>query len=181
LLQLDQSKVQLKILHSGTGDISEADITLASASEGLVVAFNVKCDGNALRLVETEGVELLHFDVIYHLTETIEKRMKGQLAPETREVEVGTAEVRQLFTVGKTSVIAGCMVTKGKMVRNAKAVVVRGKQTMYTGPLDNLKRFKDDAKEVAQGYECGMSFDKFNDLQPGDVITVFVEEVIEPA
>jgi translation initiation factor IF-2 len=181
LLQLDQTRVQLKILHAGTGDVSEADISLASASGGQVIAFNVRHEGNAYKLAESLSVEVLPFDVIYHVTETIEKRMKGELAPETREVEVGQIEVRQLFTVGKTSVIAGCMVTKGKAVRNAKAVVTRGKQTLFTGTLDNLKRFKDDAKEVAQGYECGISFDKFNDLAIGDVITVFTEEVINPA
>ena len=180
LLQLDQSRVQLKILHAGTGDVSEADVSLASASGGTVVAFNVRHEGNALRLSESIGVEVLPFDVIYHLTETIEKRMKGELAPETREVEVGQVEVRQLFTVGKNVVIAGCYVTKGKAIRNAKAVVTRGKQVMFTGTLDNLKRFKDDAKEVAQGYECGISFDKFNDLTIGDLITVFTEEVINP-
>jgi translation initiation factor IF-2 len=180
LLQLDQSRVQLKILHAGTGDVSEADVSLASASGGTVVAFNVRHEGNALKLSESNGVEVLPFDVIYHVTETIEKRMKGELAPETREIEVGQIEVRQLFTVGKNVVIAGCYVTKGKAIRNAKAVVNRGKQVMFTGVLDNLKRFKDDAKEVAQGYECGISFDKFNDLAIGDVITVFTEEVINP-
>jgi translation initiation factor IF-2 len=181
LLQLDQGKVQLKILHAGTGDVSEADVTLASASGGIVVAFNVKEDANALRIAEQQTVTVLTFDVIYHLTEAIEQRMKGELAPETREVELGQAEVRQLFTVGKSVVIAGSMVLKGKMLRNAKAVVTRNNKVLFTGPLDNLKRFKDDAKEVAAGYECGISFSRFNELEIGDIVTVYTDELVTPA
>ena len=109
----------------------------------------------------------------------MEKWVLGQLSPETSEVEAGTAEVRQIFKVGKNSVIAGCMVTSGKMIRNAKAVVLRDGKEIFTGTMDNLKRFKDDAKEVASGYECGISFDKFNDLQEGDIITVYTTKSLE--
>ena len=179
LLQLSTDEIQVKLLHTGTGDISEADVMLASASRALIIGFSVKEDVNALRIPEQSGVSVITFDVIYHITEMVEKLMLGKLTPETQEVEVGQAEVRQLFTVGKNVVIAGCMVTKGKMVRNAKAKVTRNGKELFTGVLDNLKRFKDDAKEVAAGYECGVSFDKFNDLQIGDVITAFTVEETE--
>jgi translation initiation factor IF-2 len=176
ILQLSTDEIQVKIIHSGTGDISEADVMLATASQAMILAFNVKADLNAARVAEENTIRIEHFDVIYHLTEAIQKWMLGQLSPTVEEVEAGVAEVRQLFTVGKATVIAGCMVTKGKMIRNAKARVSRNGQELFAGPLDNLKRFKDDAKEVATGYECGISFSKFNDLQEGDLITVYTVE-----
>jgi translation initiation factor IF-2 len=179
LTQLSTDEIKVKILHTGTGDISEADVMLASASQALIIGFNVKEDANAQRVSEQAGVPIHKYDVIYHINEEMEKLMLGKLSPDTQEIESGQAEVRQLFTVGKNVVIAGCMVTKGKIVRNAKAKVTRGGKEMHTGPLDNLKRFREDAREVASGYECGISFNKFNDLQIGDVITVYTVEETE--
>jgi translation initiation factor IF-2 len=179
LANLSTDEIQVKILHVGTGEISEADVMLATASQALIIGFNVKEDGNAQRIAEQNAIRIYKYDVIYHINEEMEKLMLGQLSPSTQEIEVGQAEVRQIFTVGKTMVIAGCMVTKGKVLRNSKAVVTRGKQELFTGNIDQLKRFKDDAKEVASGYECGISFNKFNDLQMGDIITVFTVEETE--
>lgn len=179
LANLSTDEIQVKILHVGTGEISEADVMLATASQALIIGFNVKEDGNAQRIAEQNAIRIYKYDVIYHINEEMEKLMLGQLSPSTQEIEVGQAEVRQIFTVGKTMVIAGCMVTKGKVLRNAKAVVTRGKQELFTGNIDQLKRFKDDAKEVASGYECGISFNKFNDLETGDIITVFTVEETE--
>ncbi len=179
LQRMNSDEVKINIVHSATGDISEADVMLASTANALIIGFNSKEDPNAARLAETQDVNIKKYDVIYHITEDIEKWVLGQLEPETEEVEAGTAEVRQIFTVGKSSVIAGCMVTSGKVIRNAKAVVERGGKAIFTGPLNNLKRFKDDAKEVASGYECGISFDRFNDLQEGDIITVYTTKALE--
>jgi translation initiation factor IF-2 len=179
LSRLSTDEIKVKVLHTGTGDISEADVMLATASQALIIGFNVREDGNAQRTAEQAGVQIKKYDVIYHINEEMEKLMLGKLSPETQEVESGQAEVRQLFTVGKNVVIAGCMVTKGKVVRNGKAKVTRNGKEIFAGTVDNLKRFKDDAKEVAAGYECGISFNKFNDLEIGDIITVFTVEETE--
>ncbi len=171
LNNLSTDEIKVNILHSGTGDISEADIMLAVPANALVVAFNVTADANAQTLSQQNNILIKEYDVIYHITDDVEKMMLGELDPEFEEIKTGEAEVRQLFTIGKT-VIAGCMVLEGKIVRDAKASVERDGEIIFTGELDQLKRFKDDAKEVASGYECGVSFDKFNDLQPGDKIVV---------
>jgi translation initiation factor IF-2 len=173
LQRMTNEEVKINIVHSATGDISEADVMLASTANALIIGFNTKADSAPQKLAEQSGVNIKRYDVIYHITEDIEKWVLGQLSPETEETHSGTAEVRQIFKVGKTSVIAGCMVTFGKMLRNAKANVMREGKEIYSGPLSNLKRFKDDAKEVSSGYECGVSFDKFQDLQEGDQIEVF--------
>lgn len=179
LARMSTDEIKVKILHTGTGDISEADVMLATASHAIIIGFNVKEDGNASRVAEQSGVKIYKYDVIYHINEEIEKLMLGKLSPDTTEVEAGQAEVRQLFTVGKTTVIAGCMVTKGKVLRNAKAKVTRNGKEIFAGIVDHLKRFKEDAREVSSGYECGISFNKFNDLEIGDVITIFTVEETE--
>ena len=177
--RMTSDEVKINIVHSATGEISEADVMLASTANALIIGFNSNPDSNAFRLAEQNHVTIKKYDVIYHIMEDIEKWVLGQLEQETEEVEVGSAEVRQIFTVGKTGIIAGCMVTSGKVIRNSKAVVMRNGKQIYTGPLSNLKRFKDDAKEVASGYECGISFDRFNDMEEGDIITVYTTKVLE--
>ncbi len=172
ILQLATEEVSVHVLHGGTGDVSDADVLLASASNALIIAFNVKTEANALKTAQDRGIEIRDYDVIYHVIEDMEKMMLGMLAPETEEQELGAAEVRQLFSFGKTT-IAGCYVIEGKVVRNGLSRVYREGKEIFKGTLNNLKRFKDDAKEVASGYECGVSFDKFNDLQPGDLIRVY--------
>lgn len=180
LEQLSTREIGLHVLHSGTGNVNEADVMLASTGEALVVAFNVSVEASAEELAENQGIEILKHDVIYHVTEDLERRLLGRLSPIYKEVESGKAEVRQLFSVGK-NVIAGCMVTDGKIVRGGRAVVTRGRKNeeVFSGPLSQLKRFKDDVKEVNQGYECGISFDRYNALEIGDVITLYVQEEIE--
>ena len=179
LQRMNSDEVKINIVHSATGDITEADVMLTAAAKGLIIGFNTKADTGAQKLAENQGVPIKRYDVIYHIMEEIEKWVLGQLEPDTEEVHMGTAEVRQLFKVGKAGMIAGCMVTTGKMVRNAKAVVTRNGKTIFTGTVDNLKRFKDDVKEVASGYECGISFDRFNDLEAGDKIDVYTVKSLE--
>jgi len=179
LQRMTSNEVKINIVHSATGDISEADVMLAATAKALIICFNTKADPNAQRLAEQENLNVKRYDVIYHITEDIEKWVLGQLEPETEEVQVGTAEVRQIFKVGKTGTIAGCMVTSGKLLRNAKANVIRAGKEVFSGPLNNLKRFKDDVKEVASGYECGISFDRFQDLQEGDIIEVYTVKSLE--
>ncbi len=162
--------VAVKVIHGGTGDISEADVMLAAASDALVIGFNVKADERARRMAAAEQVDIRSYNIIYKLLEDIEAAMKGMLEPVYEEVFLGKAEVRQTFTVGKTAVIAGCYVTEGKMTRNCNVRVFRGTEKLWEGKLDSLKRFKEDAREVLTGYECGISFEKFNNLQEKDII-----------
>ena len=173
------SQVIPKIMHVGVGDISEADVMLASASDAIILGFSVKEDANALAAAERELVTIKKYDIIYQVLEDVEKTMLSLLEPEIQEVELGTAEVRQIFTFGKTGKIAGCYVLEGKIVRSKTAVVKRGGVEIYKGEINQLKRFKDDVKEVAQGFECGISFAKFNDLQEGDIIEVSTTKEVE--
>lgn len=177
--QLESKEIATKIIHVGVGDISEADVMLASASGAIILGFGVKEDSNALSTAEREGVIIKKYEIIYQILEDLEKKMLSLLQPETKEVALGKAEVRQVFTVGKSTKIAGCYVIEGKIQRNKTAAVLRGGQEIFRGQIDQLKRFKDDVKEVAQGFECGISFAKFNDIQEGDVIEVSTTEEIE--
>lgn len=175
LEDLGTDEIQVNILHTATGDITEADVMLATASQAVVIGFNAHEDVKAAKVAENEGIRLFYFDIIYHMAETVEKLMLGELDAVVHETEAGKAEIRQLISVGKAT-IAGCMVIEGKVVRQSKAHIYRGKQLIYEGYVDMLKRFKDDAKEVAQGYECGISFYKFSDFQVGDIIVSITEE-----
>ncbi len=179
IAQFESKEIVTKIIHVGVGDISEADVMLASASGALILGFAVKEDNNALIAAAKENVTIKKYDIIYQILEDIEKTMISLLSPETKEVVVGTAEVRQVFTIGKTIKIAGCYVTDGKINRNNKAIVKRDGVEVFSGSIDQLKRFKDDVKEVAQGYECGISFVKFNDVQEGDIVEFIKTEEIE--
>lgn len=173
------SKIVPKIIHVGVGDISEADVMLASASNAIILGFTVKEDANAIVAAEKEGVKIKKYDIIYQVLEDIEKTMLSLLSPVIEEVELGKAEVRQIFTIGKTTRIAGCYVTEGKIVRSKHAVVIRDGKEIFEGEIDQLKRFKDDVKEVATGFECGISFFKFNDIEVGDIIQVSTTKEIE--
>ena len=179
IAQLESNEIKTKIIHVGVGDISEADVMLASASNALILGFTVKEDSNALAAAEKEGVTIKKYDIIYQILEDIEKTMLSLLQPEIKEVELGKAEVRQIFTIGKTTRIAGCYVTEGKIVRSKDAVLYRDGKEIFRGAIDQLKRFKDDVKEVAQGFECGISFAKWNDIEVGDIIEVSTKEEIE--
>ncbi len=177
--QLESKEIITKIVHVGVGDISEADVMLASASNAIILGFTVKEDANAQAAAEKQGVTIKKYNIIYQVLEDLEQTMLNLLQPEIKEVALGQAEVRQIFTVGKTTKIAGCYVTEGKIIRNKTAVVERNGIEVFKGQIDQLKRFKDDVKEVAQGFECGISFDKFNDIKEGDIIKVTTTEEIE--
>ena len=179
IAQLDSKEITTKIIHVGVGDISEADVMLASASNALILGFTVKEDSNALIAAEKEGVTIKKYDIIYQILEDIEQTMLSLLQPEIKEVELGKAEIRQVFTIGKTTKIAGCYVTEGKIVRSKDAKLIRNGEVIFEGAIDQLKRFKDDVKEVAQGFECGISFSKWNDIEIGDIIDVSTTEEIE--
>lgn len=176
---LESKEIATKIIHVGVGDISEADVMLASASGAIILGFSVKEDSNALATAEREGVVIKKYDIIYQILEDLEKQMLSLLQPEIKHVELGKAEVRQVFTVGKTTKIAGCYVIEGKIHRGKTAIVLRDGKEIFKGQIDQLKRFKDDVKEVAQGFECGISFAKFNDLEEGDIIEVSTTEEVE--
>ncbi|CAG7623916.1 translation initiation factor IF-2 [Paenibacillus allorhizosphaerae] len=179
LEKIDVEGARVKILHSGVGAVTESDVILASASNAIVIGFNVRPEPQAKNTADQEKVDIRLHSIIYKVMEEIEQAMKGLLDPTFKEVVIGQAEVRNVFKVSKVGAIAGCMVTSGKIARNAEARLVRGGIVVYEGKIDSLKRFKDDAKDVAQGYECGISLDKFNDIKEGDIIEAFVMETVE--
>ena len=177
LMKIDVEGVNVRIIHTAVGAINESDVTLANASNGIIIGFNVRPDAGAKRAAEAENVDMRLHRVIYNVIEEIESAMKGLLDPEFEEQVIGQAEVRQTFKVSKVGTIAGSYVTEGKITRNAGVRVIRDGIVLFEGELDTLKRFKDDAKEVAQGYECGITIEKYNDLKEGDIIEAF--EMIE--
>lgn len=179
IAQLESKEIKTKIIHVGVGDISDADVMLASASGALILGFTVKTDNNAASTADREGVTIKTYDIIYQILEDIEKTMLSLLQPEIKQVDLGKAEIRQVFTIGKVTKIAGCYVTEGKIVRSKAAKLIRDGKEIFTGAIDQLKRFKDDVKEVAQGFECGISFAKWNDIEIGDIIEVSTTEEVE--
>jgi len=179
LEKIDIEGVRVKTIHTAVGAINESDVSLASASNAIIIGFNVRPEPQARTAADIEQVDIRLYRVIYQAIEEIEAAMKGMLDPEYKEAIIGHAEVRNIFKVSRIGTIAGCMVIDGKMLRSAEARVVRNGIVIYEGEIDSLKRFKDDAKEVAQGYECGISFEKFNDIKEGDIIEAFVMETVE--
>ncbi len=177
--QVESKEIITKLIHVGVGDISEADVMLASASNAIILGFTVKEDSNAQAMAEKNGVQIKTYNIIYQVLEDVEKTMLDLLKPEIKEVELGKAEIRQIFTIGKVNKIAGCYVLEGKIVRGCNASLIRNGKEIFNGQIDMLKRFKDDVKEVASGFECGVSFAKFNDIQEGDIIQVTKFEEIE--
>ncbi|KMY49485.1 translation initiation factor IF-2 [Peribacillus loiseleuriae] len=179
LQKIEVEGAKVKIIHSGVGAISESDIILASASNAIVIGFNVRPDVNAKRAAEAENVDVRLHRIIYKAIEEIEAAMKGMLDPEFEEKVIGQAEVRTTFKVSKIGTIAGSYVTDGKITRNSSVRLIRQGIVIFEGELDTLKRFKDDVKEVAQNYECGITIKNFNDLKEGDVIEAYIMEEIE--
>ena len=173
LVKLSNPEVQVRILRTASGDISETDVNLAASSKAIIVGFSVQPDNNAVRAAETAGVDIRTYNIIYKIIDDLTLAIKGLLTPIMQESEVGTAEIRQLFKVGKNMMIAGCMVTSGKIPRGSLVRIQRDGTQIYEGKIETLKRFKDDAKEVAAGFECGMSFEKFTDLIEGDIVHAF--------
>ncbi|MBW1992545.1 MAG: translation initiation factor IF-2, partial [Deltaproteobacteria bacterium] len=181
LTELGTEEIRVSIIHSGIGEVTESDVMLASASEAIVVGFNVRANAKAQSLAESEQVDMRFYDIIYNLLNDIQAALEGLLEPVIEERLLGQAEVRQVFHIARVGKVAGCMVLEGRIERNALARVKRQGQVVFEGgKLASLKRFKDDVKEVASGYECGIGLDKFDDFQVGDVIEAYVQEKVKP-
>lgn len=176
LVKLSTDQVKLRILHTGVGGITESDVLLASASDAIVFGFNVYPDSKAKQAAEQEGVEIRSYKIIYEMIDEVRRAMEGLLAPEEKEVWLGRAEVRNVFKISKVGAVAGCMVTQGKIQRSGRVRLLRDQAMVFDGKLASLKRFKDDAREVAEGYECGMSIENYNDIKVGDVIEAYIIE-----
>ncbi|WP_020675937.1 translation initiation factor IF-2 [Geopsychrobacter electrodiphilus] len=179
LLKLTTSNCRLNVIHTGVGGINESDVTLANASNAIVLGFNVRPEVKAKALAESEEVDIRLYSVIYDAVNDIRDAMEGLLAPTLRERELGRVEVRDTFHVSRVGTIAGCYVTEGKILRNAQTRLVRDSVVVWEGKLHSLKRFKDDAKEVASGYECGIGLENYNDIKVGDIIEVFEIESVK--
>jgi translation initiation factor IF-2 len=173
-----KEEIKVNILHAETGTISENDVMLAAASKGIVVGFNVKADSTARKLAEAEGVSIRIYDIIYRLTEDIEKALKGMLEPEYKEVRLGRAEVLQVFKISKVGNIAGCKVIQGEIRRNARVRLIRGDETVFDGEISSLKHEKESVREVRLGFECGISLKGSDNIEPGDLIECYAMEQV---
>jgi len=176
LQKLSTDKVRIRVIHGGVGAITETDVLLASASNAIIIGFNVRPDRNAAALAEQEEVDIRLYTIIYDLTDEIKRAMTGMLEPVFREVYRGRAEVRETFRISKVGTVAGCLVLDGSIPRDSEIRVLRDNVVVYTGKIASLKRFKDDANEVKSGLECGVAIENFNDIKPGDVLEAFVTE-----
>ena len=179
LEKLSNDEVRVRCIHGGVGAITGSDIVFASASNALVIGFNVRPDATAREAAEREKVDVRTYSVIYNVIEDVENAMKGLFAPVYKEVALGTAEVRNTFKVSGVGTIAGAYVKDGKITRSAQVRVVRGGIVLHDGKIASLKRFKDDVKEVASGYECGIGIENYNDIREGDMIEAYTMEQIE--
>jgi translation initiation factor IF-2 len=178
LLKLSTPEVRVQMVHAAVGGISESDVNLAIASKAVIIGFNVRADAGARKLADNNGVDLRYYNIIYDAVDEVKAAMGGMLAPEQREEIIGTAEIRQVFVASKIGTIAGCMVTDGVVRRSARLRLLRENVVIYTGELEGLKRFKDDAKEVREGFECGLNIKGYNDIKEGDVLEFFeIKEV----
>ena len=175
LLKLSHESIQINVIHKGVGQITESDILLASASDAIVIGFQVRPSAGARKIAEKEEIDIRLYSVIYKAIDEIKEAMEGMLSPDFKEEIVGTAEIRETFKITKVGTIAGCYVTEGKINRNNNVRIIRDGIVVYTGALGSLKRFKDDVKEVAKNYECGLNIDKYNDIKVGDVVEAFEE------
>lgn len=173
---LSSNEININIVHAATGQITESDVLLASASNAIIIGYNTKCSSKIEELAKEEKVEIRTYKVIYQLIDDIKKALAGLLEPEKKEVYLGKADVRKIFHISKIGVIAGCLVTDGKIMRNARARVIRSGKVIYTGRISSLKHLKDNVTEVKKDYECGIGLDKFKDIQEGDIIEAFLVE-----
>jgi len=178
VLKLAHEEVKVRVLLSGVGQITESDVQLAKASSAVIVAFNVRATSQARELAQRESVDIRYFSIIYDVADDVEKLVRGKVAPKAREKFLGYAEVRKVFNITKTGKVAGCMITEGLVKRGSGVRVLRENVVIHNGELSQLKRFKDDVREVARGYECGLSFANFHDLQEGDVVECFEVEMV---
>jgi translation initiation factor IF-2 len=178
LQKLETEEVKVRVLHSAVGGITESDVILAKASGGIIIGFNVRANPQAREMARRDNVDIRYYSIIYDVIDDMKKMLGGLLAPEVRETQIGYAEIRQVFSVSKAGKVAGCMVTEGEVRRGAKVRLLRDDVVIHEGSLKTLKRFKDDVRQVQQGYECGMAFENYEDIKEGDMIECFqVEEV----
>ena len=177
--KLENEEVKVKVIHAAAGAVTESDVTLAKVSNAIIIAFNVRPMPNAKSMAEKEEVQIKQYSVIYQAIEEVEAAMKGMLAPKYEEKVIGNAEVRQTFRISNVGTIAGAYVLSGKVERNAGVRVIRDNVVIHEGKLATLKRFKDDAKEVTKGFECGCQIENYNDLKENDVIEFFVMEEVK--
>jgi translation initiation factor IF-2 len=180
LTKLSDERVKIRIIHTGVGAINESDVLLATASNAIIIGFNVRPDRNASDVADREKVEIRLHSIIYNVTDEMKKAMVGLLEPTFKEARLGTAEVRQIFKTPKIGTVAGCMVLDGRLTRagDAQARLLRDNVVVWQGRLASLRRFKDDVSEVKAGLECGLGLDRFNDIKVGDMIEVFTVERI---
>jgi len=179
LQKLSTSEVKVHIIHTGVGAISESDVNLSAASKAVLIGFNVRADSGARKLIDTLGVDVRYYNIIYEAVDEIKAALGGMLPPEQKESMIGTVEIREVFRISKIGAVAGCYVQDGMIKRNSKVRVLRNHVIVHTGELDSLKRFKDDVKEVKNSFECGLSLKNFNDIEVGDILEVY--EVVEVA
>jgi translation initiation factor IF-2 len=179
LSRLSTEEVKVAVVHAGVGGITESDVNLAMASRAVIIGFNARADATARKLIESSGVDVRYYNVIYDAVEEVKAALSGMLAPERKESVIGMVEVRQVFRISKVGTVAGCYVQEGLVKRGAQVRVLRDSVVIHTGDIDTLKRFKDDVREVKSGFECGMSLKNFQDLKEGDQFEVF--EVLEVA
>ncbi|MFD2696933.1 translation initiation factor IF-2 [Mesonia sediminis] len=177
--KLSTEEIQINILHKGVGAITESDVLLASASDAIIVGFNVRPAGNAKQVAEKEEIDIRTYSIIYDAINDLKDAMEGMLSPEMKEEVTGTAEIRETFKISKIGTIAGCMVTDGKIYRNSKVRLIRDGVVIYDGLLASLKRFKDDVKEVSKGYDCGLQIKNYNDIKEGDIVEAYQEVAVK--
>jgi translation initiation factor IF-2 len=173
LLKLSTDEVKVQMVYTAVGAISESDVNLAIAAKAVIIGFNTRADAGARKLAENNGVDIRYYDIIYDAVDDLKLAMSGMLTPDKKEEVIGTAEIRQVLKVSKIGSIAGCMVTSGVVRRTAKLRLLRNNMVIYSGELDSLKRFKDDAKEVKENFECGLTIKNYNDIQEGDALEFY--------
>jgi len=177
--KLSTDEIQVNIIHKAVGPITESDVLLASASDAVIIGFNVRPMGNAKAIAEKEEIDIRMYSIIYAAINDLKDAMEGMLSPEMKEEISGTAEIRETFKISKIGTIAGCMVTSGKIFRNSNIRLIREGVVIYTGTLSSLKRFKDDVREVAKGYDCGLQVKNYNDILEGDIVEAFKEVAVK--
>jgi len=179
LMKLSSDEIAVNVIHSGVGQITESDVLLASASDAIIVGFQVRPSAKARLIAENEEIDIRTYSIIYQAIEEIKSAMEGMLSPEIVEKVIGQVEIREVFKISKVGTIAGSYVTDGKVERGSKIRVIRDGVVKHEGSLASLKRFKDDMKEVTKGYECGLQIANFNDIEEGDYLEVYIQEEVK--
>jgi translation initiation factor IF-2 len=178
MLKLSTAEVKVVVVHQAVGAINESDVNLATASKAVIIGFNVRADQQSKRLAENEGIDIRYYTIIYEAVDDVKAAMAGMLSPDKKEEIIGLVEIRQVFRVSKVGNIAGCMVLEGVVKRGSQVRLLRDHTVIWTGELDSLKRFKDDAREVKESFECGLSLRNYDDIKEGDQLEVFeIKEV----